>query len=133
MGHHACMCVRCVHKTSEETEGLVALLIFDKCFSSSLTPTAMTAAQCTSKKKGRWFIKSAAHGDWHPFISCSYFLYATHLNVLSFNMIEIKTLQTGNNCVLAYKRKHLIYTSGTLLHTTYGSVLSGQAQEHKHK
>lgn len=51
LGHHACMCVRCVHKTSEETEGLLALLIFDKCFLSSPTPTALTAAQYTSEKR----------------------------------------------------------------------------------
>lgn len=52
----------------DETEGLVALLIFDKDSLSSPTPTALTAAQYTSDGE-RWFFKSAAHSDWHPFIS----------------------------------------------------------------
>lgn len=62
------ICTVCVHKTLDETEGLVALLIFDKDSLSSPTPTALTAAQYTSDGE-RWFLKSAAHSDWHPFIS----------------------------------------------------------------
>lgn len=126
------MCVKCLHKTLEETEGLVALLIFDKGCLSSPAPTALAAAQYTSEGE-RWIFKSAAHSNCQLFISLLLFPVFNPPNVLSINMIEIKILQAGNNCSLAYKRKHLIYTSGTLLHTTYGSILSGQAQEHKHK
>lgn len=91
------VCVKCLHKTLQETEGLVALLIFDKGCLSSPTSTVLAAAQYRSEGE-RWVFKSAAHSNCQLFISLLLFPVFNPPNVLSINMIEIKIMQAGNNC-----------------------------------